>query len=126
MDWLDLLVATQPCSDYKSWIQLFSTSLWKKCGWKHLHKLSNTTLIFSETLLIPFIELLLKISKETFLPGLLKMLDDYFKRFAQEISSTQTITSTIYTEKRIVNTMLQIVECIRIHNTWLVFLCDIN
>lgn len=116
-NWLELLKSTEYSIDYESWIKLFTSSLWKKCGWIHLYKLAEHNLVFSETLLIPFIELLLAIDKKCYLPGLLNMLDYYFERFILEFSSNAAIF-TIYQEKRIIKIMLQIVECVRIQNNW--------
>lgn len=121
-DWLEVLKSTEHANDYENWIKLFAAILWKKCAWEHLYKLAEENLIISETLLLPFIELLLAIDQKLYLKDLFKMLDYYFERFIQELSNNNTNTNTIYQEKRIINTMLQIVECCRIHNKWLEFI----
>lgn len=118
LNWTELLKGTENCADYESWIKHISTDLWQKCRWKHLYKLAGSNLMLGEVLLIPFLQLLLTISKECHLEGLLSMLNYYFKSFLEVSTQSNPSASVIYRDKRIVYTMLEIVECVRIKNTW--------
>ncbi|XP_061389717.1 serine/threonine-protein kinase ATM [Musca vetustissima] len=118
-NWCDILKACEQM-DYDKFIRQFVAKIYKHCNWQQFHDLANNDLYFAENSIIPFIKLLLQCEiGEEHKNAIITMLEYFFETF-QEVhkSDGNGELKMIYKEKRIVNLILNICECIRVNNSW--------
>ena len=116
MDWLTALKSTETL-DYDEWICKFSAFIYKQSTWLQFHDLALNDTYFAECSFIPFIKLLLN-CEENHMDSIVKMLEYFFEQFNKHNSNTGNELKKIYKDKRVINLILNICECIRISNNW--------
>ncbi|XP_005181014.2 serine/threonine-protein kinase ATM [Musca domestica] len=119
-NWCDTLKSCEHM-DYDNFIRQFVAKIYDHCCWLQFRDLSKNDLYFAEHSITPFIKLLLHCEEgENHKTGIMTMLEYFFETFQQQ-HKTDFVgceNKMIYKEKRIVNLILNICECIRINNSW--------
>uniref|UniRef100_A0A1A9WKS3 Serine/threonine-protein kinase ATM n=1 Tax=Glossina brevipalpis TaxID=37001 RepID=A0A1A9WKS3_9MUSC len=122
LDWLATLKRSETLGCEK-WMCEFVSDIFEQCEWTHFRNLAKQDFYFSENILQYFIEMLIK-CRTSHVDDIILMLDHFFDEFMNYqngngmVAESISITKQIYKEKRVINMMLQICECVRIHNSW--------
>lgn len=120
LDWLLILKSTETF-DYDQWICAFSASIYKQCKWSQFHELALNDNYFAESSCIPFIRLLLK-CEENHMDSIIKMLEYFFEQFKEQQHDSRNNLDDelkrVYKDKRVINIIINICECIRVANNW--------
>lgn len=125
MDWSEVLKSSE-YYDYDKFMRQFVSKMYAHSNWQQFHDLAGNDLYFAEQTIIPFIRLLLQCEQgQTHMDNIVVMLEYFFETFEQQYSGENhpMERKLIYKEKRIVNLILNICECIRINNSWYVCVC---
>lgn len=123
MDWSEVLKSSE-YYDYDKFMLQFVSKMYGHSNWQQFHDFAGNDLYFAEQTIIPFIRLLLQCEQgQTHMDNIVVMLEYFFETFEQQYSGENhhpVERKFIYKEKRIVNLILNICECIRINNSWYV------
>lgn len=118
LDWLSVLKSTES-HDYDQWICRFIAQMYQQCKWLEFQELADKDSYFAEHSLIPFIRLLLQCSEQPHMNAVIQMLEYFFEEFLQHHSAANGgEMKKVYKNKRVINMILNICECIRINNNW--------
>ncbi|KAM7347211.1 serine/threonine-protein kinase tefu isoform 2-T3 [Cochliomyia hominivorax] len=118
LDWINILKSTESY-DYDKWICQFMSQIYKQCHWLQFEELAAKEPQFAEHSLVSFIRLLLHSSEETHMNVIIKMLEYFFEEFLQHHNTTNNNElKKICKDKRVINMILNICECIRVNNNW--------
>lgn len=118
LDWLSTLKSTESY-DYENWICQFTSQIYQQCNWLQFQELAAKDTQFAEHSLIPLIRLLLHSSENNHMNVMIKMLEYFFEEFLQHHNTANgNEFKKIYKDKRVINMILNICECIRVNNNW--------
>ncbi|XP_037818798.1 serine/threonine-protein kinase ATM isoform X1 [Lucilia sericata] len=118
LDWLSTLKTTESY-DYEQWICKFISQIYQQCNWLQFQELAAKDTYFAEHSLIPFIRLLLQCSEQPHMNTILNMLEYFFEEFLQHHTATNVSElKKVFKDKRVINMILNICECIRVNNNW--------
>lgn len=116
LDWIRVLKSTESY-DYDNWICQFVSQIYKQCTWLQFQELAAKDSYFAEHSLIPLIRLLLQCSEQQHKNDIVKMLEYFFDTFLRN-GENQGELKRVYKDKRVINMILNVCECIRINNNW--------
>ncbi|XP_065364298.1 serine/threonine-protein kinase ATM isoform X2 [Calliphora vicina] len=118
LDWLSVLKSTES-HDYDEWICRFIAQIYQQCNWLEFQELADKDSYFAEHSLMPFIRLLLQCTEQPHMNAIIQMLEYFFEEFIQHHNAANGgEMKKIYKDKRVINMILNICECIRINNNW--------
>lgn len=103
---------------HSEWIRNFSKSLLNAFQDIHLSAIANHQVDFAEAMIVPLIKSILASKKSSAFRELSQVVNAFFEKSFNRIKNENNLMedSSLYHNKKSVKTMLEVAECIRIHN----------
>lgn len=103
---------------HSEWVRSFSKSLFNAFQDIHLSAIANYQVDFAEAMIVPLIKSILASKKSSAFTELSQVVNKFFEKSFNKIKSETCSLedSSLYHNKKSMKIMLEVAECIRIHN----------